>query len=163
MVDKGVFEWLKTISSIFFMFAISPPFTQDNLVRTTELVIAVNRFYSVFGRLMKTDSGYSIFPSVITKDKKLFLAKSMRPVATCFLISGIALALSFILHKAQKRLSRTKHSIKASKDMTCVICQQNEVKFIMIPCNHLCICQECETVLCPVCEQEVNRKLRVYY
>lgn len=163
MVKKGVFEWLKTISSFFFMFVITPPLTQDNITRTTESVIAVNRFFSIFGKLMKTDSGYSIFPSVITKDKKLFLTKTIRQVVACFFISGIALTLSYILHRAQKRLSITEQVIKTTKDMICVTCQTNEARFIITPCNHLCVCEDCVAEFCPVCGQEVNRRLKVVY
>lgn len=163
LVSKGAFEWFKSIFSVVFTFVISPPFTQDNLARTTESVISLNRIYSVFGKLMKSDSGFSVLPSVITKNRQQFLIKTSRQVLACFLVSGITLAVSFLLHKLHKRLMRYEQSAKATKNMICVMCQNKEVKFILLPCNHFSICEDCECVNCPVCDLFINRKLRVFY
>lgn len=163
LVNKGTFEWLKSVLSVMFMFVISPPFTQDNLARTTESVISLNRIYSVFGKLLKSDSGFSVLPSVITKNRQQFLVKTSRQVVMCFLISGFTLAFSFLLHKVHKKLLRSEQLAKASKNMICVLCQQKEVKFIILPCNHFSICEDCDPENCPICHLNKNRKLRVFY
>lgn len=50
----------------------------------------------------------------------------------------------------------------------CVVCQERPRNFIILPCNHLCICEECylhisrETKCCPLCRHKIFKSMKVY-
>lgn len=54
------------------------------------------------------------------------------------------------------------------EDKLCVICQDKEKCMMILPCRHLCICQDCQNPLqsrnlhCPICRKKVNQIVKVY-
>ena len=58
-----------------------------------------------------------------------------------------------------------------SNQNTCVICQDNVSIMAVIPCGHLCLCNECSEVCmggqngqrtCPICRGNMQSVLRIY-
>lgn len=55
------------------------------------------------------------------------------------------------------------------EDKLCVICQDNEKCIMILPCRHLCICQDCQEPLrrrgnnmCPICRRNVRQTIKAY-
>ncbi|CAA2965395.1 probable BOI-related E3 ubiquitin-protein ligase 3 [Olea europaea var. sylvestris] len=48
--------------------------------------------------------------------------------------------------------------------MTCKVCRVNEVRMLLFPCKHLCVCRECESniALCPLCHSSKRVGMEVY-
>ncbi len=48
----------------------------------------------------------------------------------------------------------------------CVICQAKEKSVVLLPCRHMCLCDECsgydELQQCPLCRKEIAHKISVY-
>jgi len=43
----------------------------------------------------------------------------------------------------------------------CIVCCQNRRRIILLPCGHVCLCEDCSariTDFCPVCRAEIERK-----
>ncbi|KAG0609202.1 hypothetical protein M758_8G166000 [Ceratodon purpureus] len=47
---------------------------------------------------------------------------------------------------------------------TCRVCRCNDVSMLLLPCRHLCLCQDCEGQLhaCPLCRTPKNASVQVY-
>jgi hypothetical protein len=62
------------------------------------------------------------------------------------------------------------------EDKLCVICQDQEKCIMILPCRHLCICQDCQTKIlrrnnlnhggnpktCPICRRHVKQMIKAY-
>jgi hypothetical protein len=55
------------------------------------------------------------------------------------------------------------------EDKLCVICQDKEKCIMILPCRHLCICQDCQGPLtrfgnnvCPICRRDVRQMIKAY-
>ena len=61
------------------------------------------------------------------------------------------------------------------EDKLCVICQDQEKCIMILPCRHLCICQDCHTKIlrrnnlnqnnpktCPICRRHVKQMIKAY-
>ena len=50
---------------------------------------------------------------------------------------------------------------------TCVICLGAPAELVLVPCGHLCVCQECQARMveptCPVCREPVRERVRVFH
>jgi E3 ubiquitin-protein ligase MUL1 len=47
----------------------------------------------------------------------------------------------------------------------CVICCQNRRRIILLPCGHVCLCEDCSariTDFCPICRTEIETKSVAY-
>ena len=46
----------------------------------------------------------------------------------------------------------------------CVVCLDRPRKVMIIPCNHYCLCQECERRLdkCPICTKRIRRVEQIF-
>lgn len=49
----------------------------------------------------------------------------------------------------------------------CVYCIDKEANFILVPCGHVCFCEECAKDFtedkCPICRQKIEHKSKVYF
>lgn len=54
-------------------------------------------------------------------------------------------------------------AIAQSSMAECVVCMENDVNVIFLPCGHLCCCNNCQTSLneCPMCRSNIERRIRV--
>lgn len=62
--------------------------------------------------------------------------------------------------------SQVEGSVKSSEASECVVCMENSCAVVFIPCGHLCCCMKCSDSidkLCPMCRQEIERKIRVIH
>ena len=54
------------------------------------------------------------------------------------------------------------------EDKLCVVCQDKEKCIMILPCRHLCICQDCQAPLqarnnhCPICRRPVRQTIKAY-
>ncbi|KAH0467063.1 hypothetical protein IEQ34_004301 [Dendrobium chrysotoxum] len=50
------------------------------------------------------------------------------------------------------------------QQMNCKVCGVDEVSVLVLPCRHLCLCQNCESsvALCPICNYPKNACLQVF-
>lgn len=55
------------------------------------------------------------------------------------------------------------------EDKLCVICQDKEKCIMILPCRHLCLCQDCQGPLkvhgnnvCPICRRNVRQMIKAY-
>ncbi|XP_055387066.1 E3 ubiquitin-protein ligase LRSAM1-like [Condylostylus longicornis] len=65
-------------------------------------------------------------------------------------------------YNAKPSTSTTKDSSE-HEISECVICMEEYVKIIFIPCGHMCCCLNCESKvdLCPICRGNIERKIKV--
>jgi hypothetical protein len=61
-------------------------------------------------------------------------------------------------------------SSRRKREDRCVMCQTRPRDIVLLPCRHLCLCDSCrtdlennETLLCPVCEGEIQGSLQVFW
>ena len=55
--------------------------------------------------------------------------------------------------------------ISENENMTCVICHENQIKMVAVPCYHAMFCIGCTSKLsntCPICKATVNYK-KIYF
>lgn len=51
------------------------------------------------------------------------------------------------------------------ENQVCVVCRQNPREMIMLPCGHVCLCEDCAeeiTETCPVCRRKIEKKSAAY-
>ncbi|XP_030385095.1 mitochondrial E3 ubiquitin protein ligase 1 [Scaptodrosophila lebanonensis] len=52
-----------------------------------------------------------------------------------------------------------------SQDQLCVVCSTNPKEIILLPCGHVCLCEDCATkieVTCPVCRAKIESKAAAF-
>lgn len=97
-----------------------------------------------------------------------------------FFIGGIVVRRYLKDREKQKLANELRKSLEESRkerrqrvrdtnlrdDQLCVICLTNPQEIILLPCGHVCLCEDCSldyTLTCPVCREPVNRKNAVYF
>lgn len=62
---------------------------------------------------------------------------------------------------------RSKQRIETiSDDQRCVVCVTNPKEVIVLPCGHVCLCEDCAVQIksaCPVCRCDIKTKAAAYY
>lgn len=51
------------------------------------------------------------------------------------------------------------------EDQLCVVCRTNPREIILLPCGHVCLCEDCSddiTSDCPVCRAPISQKAAAY-
>lgn len=69
----------------------------------------------------------------------------------------------------QSRKDRRRRMRDSNEQLTeqqlCVVCRQNPREIILLPCGHVCLCEDCADGIhscCPVCRCEIERKSAAY-
>lgn len=63
----------------------------------------------------------------------------------------------------RQRARTTNHEYTESE--LCVVCRENPKEVVLLPCGHVCICEDCSddvTNLCPVCRAEIQSRNPAY-
>lgn len=57
-----------------------------------------------------------------------------------------------------------KKTLAKNGNMICRVCNMKEVSFLLMPCRHLCLCNDCEGMVfsCPVCQLTKTAGVQVY-
>jgi len=56
------------------------------------------------------------------------------------------------------------------EDKECKVCFDNQINCVLVPCGHLCVCQDCSKLLtkhaysakCPICKQDIKSVVKTY-
>ncbi|XP_037933704.1 mitochondrial E3 ubiquitin protein ligase 1 [Teleopsis dalmanni] len=64
--------------------------------------------------------------------------------------------------ESERRLRRAKYRpTEVATDQLCVVCSMNPKEIIILPCGHVCICEDCSEKIretCPVCRSQIGSK-----
>lgn len=69
------------------------------------------------------------------------------------------------LEKTRKDRRRRMRDEDLPENQVCVVCRQNPREMIMLPCGHVCLCEDCAeeiTETCPVCRRKIEKKSAAY-
>lgn len=66
----------------------------------------------------------------------------------------------------QRKANRTKVlDDDLPNEVRCIVCMVNPREIILVPCNHVCLCEDCAEKIkstCPVCNQRIQSKKVAY-
>lgn len=66
--------------------------------------------------------------------------------------------------RAEKRSKQRTETL--TDDQRCVVCVTNPKEVIVLPCGHVCLCEDCAVQIkaaCPVCRCDIKSKAAAYY
>lgn len=69
------------------------------------------------------------------------------------------------LAASRKERRQRVRDIDLREDQLCVVCRTNPREIILLPCGHVCICEDCAddiTDYCPVCRTKITQKTAAY-
>lgn len=61
--------------------------------------------------------------------------------------------------------SNTEKKIDIPLEFACVICKENQRRICLLPCKHVCLCNECAKrvkEICPMCMQKFDKQENVF-
>lgn len=65
-----------------------------------------------------------------------------------------------------ERRSKQRNVESLTDDQKCVVCVTNPKEVIVLPCGHVCLCEDCALQIksaCPVCRGDIKSKAAAYY
>lgn len=66
----------------------------------------------------------------------------------------------------QRKANRTKVADQnLPMEVRCIVCMENPREIILLPCNHVCLCEDCAEKIdrkCPVCKGSIEGKRAAY-
>jgi RING finger protein 26 len=73
------------------------------------------------------------------------------------------------VHEIVKQRAVVEATNSSNEHNSCCICKENPKSMLLLPCRHICLCEECGENFhngrlenCPVCRQMIRDILRVY-
>lgn len=66
---------------------------------------------------------------------------------------------------SRRKRRRNVQNTQSSESQQCVVCCQNPRQIILLPCGHVCLCEDCSeriTDFCPVCRAAIETKAAAY-
>lgn len=69
------------------------------------------------------------------------------------------------LEETRRERRKKMRDIDLPESQLCVVCRQNPREIILLPCGHVCLCEDCADgihELCPVCRKEIEMKSAAY-
>lgn len=73
--------------------------------------------------------------------------------------------IQYFSNKKQEIVKEDKKEIVEEDKNVCIICFENEITHIIIPCGHMILCSICcnkELKLCPICRKDIDKCIKVY-
>lgn len=68
--------------------------------------------------------------------------------------------------KGQRKANRAKvPDENLPPEVRCIVCMENPREVILLPCKHVCLCEDCAEKInrkCPVCDKRIEGKRAVY-
>lgn len=75
-------------------------------------------------------------------------------------------AMAAVVRVLSQALSRADDAVKldAENRLLCIVCSDHARTTALIPCGHMCVCEDCESGLkdCPLCRTHATGRLRVF-
>lgn len=65
----------------------------------------------------------------------------------------------------KERRQRARAGEDYSEAQLCIVCKENPKEVILLPCGHVCVCEDCNediSNLCPVCRTEIQSRNPAY-
>lgn len=65
----------------------------------------------------------------------------------------------------RERRKKTRRNDANSDNQICVVCRSNPIEIILLPCGHVCLCEDCSVDIqgnCPVCRSRIEKKSVAY-
>uniref|UniRef100_A0A7S3DED6 RING-type domain-containing protein n=1 Tax=Palpitomonas bilix TaxID=652834 RepID=A0A7S3DED6_9EUKA len=68
-----------------------------------------------------------------------------------------------LIRREKERRNRIERE-ERENEKKCKVCLDNEKTVLLLPCAHLCLCQECSSQLslCPICKSDISERKHVY-
>ncbi|GLV34222.1 Mitochondrial E3 ubiquitin protein ligase 1 [Carabus blaptoides fortunei] len=69
------------------------------------------------------------------------------------------------LDETRKDRRRRMRDVDLTEAQQCVVCRQNPREIILLPCGHVCLCEDCADGIhehCPVCRRTIEKKSAAY-
>ncbi|KAH8349757.1 hypothetical protein KR084_005645 [Drosophila pseudotakahashii] len=161
-------------------------------LQTTEEVLREGSFLTAIGELQLDGDTLRMQPSqkgplLLTTATKSTLVKRLEDanisiilkLLVCSTISFILIA--FVLRKIYRRRKhkseeviihnrlemerRRNPPVKVTQDLLCVVCSNNIKEVILLPCGHVCLCEDCAQKIsstCPVCRGKIVSKAAAF-
>ncbi|XP_064552480.1 mitochondrial E3 ubiquitin protein ligase 1 [Drosophila montana] len=67
------------------------------------------------------------------------------------------------LERRERRARNRPHTL--TQDQLCVVCSTNPKEIILLPCGHVCLCEDCAQkidISCPVCRSKIDSKAAAF-
>jgi len=67
--------------------------------------------------------------------------------------------------KEEKNEEEKKKAPEKVEEKECKICMDAEINVVLVPCGHLCVCQNCSKVLngrCPICKTAIQKVVKTF-
>lgn len=69
------------------------------------------------------------------------------------------------LEMSRRERRREMRDPNLPENLVCVVCKQNPREIILLPCGHVCLCEDCVMGIqeaCPVCRRLIEKKSVAY-
>ena len=101
-----------------------------------------------------------------TENKLLLVEAEVDTLDSC-------LELERILRESLVRIEARKSALviqgtlqRHREDSVCVVCQESQKTVVLVPCGHLCLCEDCseieQLVSCPLCRKEIIQRIKTF-
>lgn len=77
----------------------------------------------------------------------------------------LAFELRQALAESRKERRQRVRDKELRDDQVCVVCRTNPREIILLPCGHVCLCEDCSVDItsgCPVCRAPISQKSPAY-
>jgi hypothetical protein len=70
-----------------------------------------------------------------------------------------------VLLNTNEEMSQQYEYYLLRKQFLCILCMENDMNILLLPCGHLLCCERCSRSLisCPQCNVPVNEKIKTFY
>lgn len=138
-------------------------------IKKFNLKLKINKYFIFWSKYVLYNNTKLICKSLIEFDK------SINFISNHSIENNIGFSNFFKIHNLKKENDVLKKSIETiNESKLCIICFENERDILFKPCNHFCICKNCNEILikfsnsnknnndknnsckCPICRKKIN-------